>query len=937
MNTYSITGMNCSACSSHIEQLVRKIPGVTSCEVSLVTGSMVVEGNASSEKIISAVTELGYGISSSKDRGDQDFLLKLTPDLRASVLKFIFSLVLLACLVYIATGHMMFHLPLGSFLAGSPDRIAYAELILASVIILINGDIILRGYRGLVRMMPTMDTLVAMGVSAAYLYSANRIALLNTLLSLGMHNEAVQILPDLFFESSAMLIEIVTFGKILEKKAQGNTTNALKKLLKIAPKTAHRLDTMDIRPSSSAGTNQHTEDINADELQINDIFIVLPGEYIPADATVLEGVSSVNESGITGESMPREVAEGDSVIGATVNIDGLIKCRTTRTGADTVFGQMIQTVKKALTTKAPIARIADRVSAWFVHGVLILALITFTVWYFMLNKSLSEALEYAMAVLLVSCPCALGLATPMAVTVGSGKALNNGILFKDASALENIGRIKYAAMDKTGTVTAGTPEVTSITSVSDISTKHILHLAGILECFSNHPLARAVTAKSGITPPDTYGLMDEKMTELIKSVFMDSASSGILSIRDFSEVSGGGVQALINNHRVYFGKLDFIKEKVAVSQDISATCGEMARKGETVLLLALASKVLGIITVNDTIRSNAAEAVAVLYKDGVIPVMLTGDNLFSAIGVAERVNIKNVRSDCLPTTKANIIRELKTRGITAMVGDGINDALPLTEADVGIAVGSGSEIARDAGSVVLVNSDPLSLVKAIRCGRLTLRIIYQNLFWALCYNIIGIPLAAGALSAFDMRLTPVFAAICMALSSLIVVGNSLRIYFADLSNALLLKEGALELTKIQTMGEEYFRKFEKSADSEGIIHETTHPAANPDEPVFDGFMGMAGNVSDASHADARNTGNVEESPTRVANIIIDGMVCEHCESTVCNIIKAHVTTVNIVISHKKNAAIVEYKGVINEAILKHELSVAGYNLIKVFDDSEKTV
>ncbi|MBP3748789.1 MAG: HAD-IC family P-type ATPase [Ruminobacter sp.] len=355
------------------------------------------------------------------------------------------------------------------------------------------------------------------------------------------------------------------------------------------------------------------------------------------------------------------------------------------------------------------------------------------------------------------------------------------------------------------------------------------------------------------------------------------------------------------------------------------------------LLLALASKVLGIITVNDTIRSNAAEAVAVLYKDGVVPVMLTGDNLFSAIGVAERVNIKNVRSDCLPTTKANIIRELKTRGITAMVGDGINDALPLTEADIGIAVGSGSEIARDAGSVVLVNSDPLSLVKAIRCGRLTLRIIYQNLFWALCYNIIGIPLAAGALSAFDMRLTPVFAAICMALSSLIVVGNSLRIYFADLSNALLLKEGALELTKIQTMGEEYFRKFEKSADSEGIIHETTHPAANPDEPVFDGFMGMAGNVSDASHADARNTGNVEESPTRVANIIIDGMVCEHCESTVCNIIKAHVTTVNIVISHKKNAAIVEYKGVINEAILKHELSVAGYNLIKVFDDSEKTV
>ena len=933
MNTYYITGMNCSACSSHIEQLVRKIPGVTSCEVSLVTGSMVVEGNVSSEIIISAVTELGYGISSSKDNGNRDFLRKLTPDLRSSVLKFLFSLVLLALLAYIATGHLMFNLPLGSVLAGSPDRIAYAELILASVIILINGDIILRGYRGLVRMMPTMDTLVAIGVSAAYLYSANRIALLNTLLSLGMHNEASQILPGLFFESSAMLIVIVTFGKILEKKAQGNTTNALKKLLKIIPKTAHRLDAMDVRPSSSPAANQRTEDINADELQVNDIFVVLPGEYIPADAVILEGVSSVNESGITGESMPREVAEGDSVTGATINIDGLIKCRTVRTGADTVFGQMIQTVKDALTTKAPIARVADRVAAWFVHGVIILALVTFAVWYFVLNKSLAEALEYAVAVLLVSCPCALGLATPMAVTVGSGKALDNGILFKEASAIETIGRIKYAAMDKTGTVTAGTPEVTSVTSVSDISTKHILHLAGILECFSNHPLAGAITAKSGIKTPDTYGLMDEEMTDIIRTVFMEQSSSGILSIRDFSEVSSGGVQALINNHRVYLGKLDFIKEKVVVSPEVSATCGDMARKGETVLLLATASKVLGIITVNDTVRPNAAEAVAVLYRDGIIPVMLTGDNLYSAIGVAERVNIKNVRSDCLPTTKATIIRDLKARGMTAMVGDGINDALPLTEADVGIAVGSGSEIARDAGSVVLVNSDPLSLIKAIRCGRLTLKVIHQNLFWALCYNIIGIPLAAGALSALDMRLTPVFAAICMALSSLIVVGNSLRIYFADLSNAALLKEGSLELTKIQTMGEEYFRKLEKSADSEGLLHKTTHPASNPDEPIFDGFMGIDGNVSDDN---AHKTANGEKAPTRIANLIIDGMVCEHCESTVCNIIKAHVTTVNIVISHKKNAAIVEYKGILNEALLKHELSVAGYNLIKVFDDSEKT-
>ncbi|WP_405326627.1 HAD-IC family P-type ATPase, partial [Ruminobacter sp.] len=365
----------------------------------------------------------------------------------------------------------------------------------------------------------------------------------------------------------------------------------------------------------------------------------------------------------------------------------------------------------------------DRVAAWFVHGVIILALVTFAVWYFVLNKSLAEALEYAVAVLLVSCPCALGLATPMAVTVGSGKALDNGILFKEASALETIGRIKYAAMDKTGTVTAGTPEVTSVTSVSDISTKHILHLAGILECFSNHPLAGAITAKSGIKTPDTYGLMDEEMTDIIRTVFMEQASSGILSIRDFSEVSSGGVQALINNHRVYLGKLGFIKEKVVVSPEVSATCGDMARKGETVLLLATASKVLGIITVNDTVRPNAAEAVAVLYRDGIIPVMLTGDNLHSAIGVAERVNIKNVRSDCLPTTKATIIRDLKARGMTAMVGDGINDALPLTEADVGIAVGSGSEIARDAGSVVLVNSDPLSLIKAIRCGRLTLKVI----------------------------------------------------------------------------------------------------------------------------------------------------------------------------------------------------------------------
>lgn len=936
MNSYSITGMNCSACSNHIEQTVKRLPGVTSCEVSLITGIMNVTGSVSQEAVIRAVTELGYGITVSDSSGGNipDYVSRLTPSVKPMLTGFLISLVLLLILMYLATGHLMFGLPAGSFFMDRPDRLAYTELILTSAILLINGRLLIKGYRGLVRMMPTMDTLVAIGVSASYLYSVQKIALLNTLISADMTEQAAKLAHNLYFESAAMLLVIVVFGKILERSARGKTTTALRGLLDITPKNAHRIRAGAHRQE---GVNDNplnaAEDVPAAALKVNDVFIVLPGESIPADAVIIEGSGSINESGLTGESMPRDVTAGDTVTGATVNINGLLKCRALRTGSETVFSKMVETVKVALTSKAPISRTADTISAYFVPAVIVLAILTFCVWYFLLNGTMAVALEYATAVLLVSCPCALGLATPLAITAGAGKALRNGVLFKNAESLEKIGRVKYMVLDKTGTITAGTPKVTSVITVSALSVENVLHLAGILESFSSHPVAKAVAAESGIHNADTYGLMDEGMNEVMKKLYSATDPGSIMNITEFAEVTSGGVHATINGHRFFIGNQDYIRSKSVISADIGEICNDMSNKGDTTILLATEREILGIISVSDVIRDNAAESVALLYRQGITPIMLTGDNIFSASGIAEKVHIRNLKANCLPEDKAQVIRELRGKGVTAMVGDGINDALPLTEADIGIAVASGSDIAIDAGNVVLVKNTMLNLVKAIRCGRRTLRTIKENLFWALCYNIVGLPLAAGALSSFGLRLTPVFAASCMAASSLIVVGNSLRIFLTDISEKKLTEDARNENEKISAMGEAYFRPHLNVITSDRKEPAPVHKNTVPTDPVFSGFMGITPD-SPVSHAQKNTEAETpDENMVHYANLIIDGMVCEHCESTVCEILRKHVNIINIVISHRRNAAVAEYRGNFDEATVKRELSLAGYNLVNVFNDS----
>ncbi len=740
MEQYSVTGMSCAACQARVEKAVSAVPGVTSCAVSLLTNSMGVEGTASETEIIKAVTEAGYGASrkgAKRDSApDEDALAdRETPALKR---RLIASVGFLLVLMYISMGHTMWGWPLLPFLSGNHIGIGIAELLLAAVVMVINQKFFISGFKGLLHRSPNMDTLVALGSGASFIYSTWALFMMT------LHPEsAMEYMHELYFESAAMILALITVGKMLEARSKGKTTSALKDLMKLAPKTARV-----VRDGKEV-------EVGIAEVQKGDIFTVRPGEAIPVDGVVIEGSSAVNEAALTGESIPVDKAEGDGVSAATVNTSGFLKCRATRVGEDTTLSQIIKMVSDAAATKAPIAKTADRVSAVFVPAVMAIALITTAVW-LILGRGIGFALPRGISVLVISCPCALGLATPVAIMVGNGMGAKNGILFKTAASLEEAGRAEIAVLDKTGTITEGEPRVTDILPEAGHTEEELLSLAVSLEAKSEHPLAKAVIAEAegrGIAP---------------------------LEVRDFSAVAGNGLEAVLDGQRLRGGKISFIG---AVPDEAKALGERLAGEGKTPLYFSRDGKLIGIIAVADTMKPEAPRAISELRDMGVSVVMLTGDNRRTAEAVGKAAGVDRIIAGVLPDGKEAAVRELQKYGKVIMVGDGINDAPALTRADTGIAIGAGTDVAIDAADVVLVNSRLSDVPAAVRLSRATLRNIKENLFWAFFYNAVCIPLAAGAFTGLGITLSPMIGAAAMSLSSFTVVSNALRLNLFDPKSA----------------------------------------------------------------------------------------------------------------------------------------------------------
>ena len=736
MEQYSVTGMSCAACQARVEKAVSAVPGVTSCAVSLLTNSMGVEGTASETEIIKVVTEAGYGASrkgAKRDSApDEDALAdRETPALKR---RLIASVGFLLVLMYISMGHTMWGWPLLPFLSGNHIGIGIAELLLAAVVMVINQKFFISGFKGLLHRSPNMDTLVALGSGASFIYSTWALFMMT------LHPEsAMEYMHELYFESAAMILALITVGKMLEARSKGKTTSALKDLMKLAPKMARV-----VRDGKEV-------EVGIAEVQKGDIFTVRPGEVIPVDGVVIEGSSAVNEAALTGESIPVDKAEGDGVSAATVNTSGFLKCRATRVGEDTTLSQIIKMVSDAAATKAPIAKTADRVSAVFVPAVMAIALITTAVW-LILGRGIGFALPRGISVLVISCPCALGLATPVAIMVGNGMGAKNGILFKTAASLEEAGRAEIAVLDKTGTITEGEPRVTDILPEAGHTEEELLSLAVSLEAKSEHPLAKAVIAEAegrGIAP---------------------------LEVRDFSAAAGNGLEAVLDGQRLRGGKISFIG---AVPDEAKALGERLAGEGKTPLYFSRDGKLIGIIAVADTMKPEAPRAISELRDMGVSVVMLTGDNRRTAEAVGKAAGVDRIIAGVLPDGKEAAVRELQKYGKVIMVGDGINDAPALTRADTGIAIGAGTDVAIDAADVVLVNSRLSDVPAAVRLSRATLRNIKENLFWAFFYNAVCIPLAAGAFTGLGITLSPMIGAAAMSLSSFTVVSNALRLNLFD--------------------------------------------------------------------------------------------------------------------------------------------------------------
>ena len=749
MEQYNVTGMSCAACSARVEKAVKKVPGVTSCSVSLLTNSMGVEGTASPAAILSAVQEAGYGASpknaSASKAADNSADLDALADRETPKLKrrLIASLGFLLVLMYFSMGHMMWGWPLPHWFDGNHVAMGLVQLLLAGIVMVINQKFFINGFKGLIHGAPNMDTLVALGSMASFVWSTYALFAMTRAQVDGNDELVMHYMMEFYFESAAMILTLITVGKMLEARSKGKTTDALKSLMKLAPKTATL-----VRDGAEVT-------VAIADVQKGNVFVVRPGENIPVDGVVLEGTSAVNESALTGESIPVDKAVGDKVSAATTNQSGFLRCEATRVGKDTTLAQIIKMVSDAAATKAPIAKIADTVSGFFVPAVISIAVITTIVW-LLLGHELGYALARGISVLVISCPCALGLATPVAIMVGNGLGAKNGILFKTAASLEAAGRTQIVALDKTGTITEGAPRVTDLLPAEGVSETELLTLAAALESRSEHPLAKAVLADAeakAITPPE---------------------------VTDFAALPGNGLAAKLNGMDIYAGNAAFIQTKLTLPAALAQQAEKLASEGKTPLFFGGAGRLLGVIAVADTIKEDSPEAIRQLQNMGIRVVMLTGDNQRTADAIGRQAGVDEVIAGVLPDGKEAVIRQLQASGKVAMVGDGINDAPALTRADTGIAIGAGTDVAIDAADVVLMNSKLSDVPAAIRLSRATLRNIHENLFWAFIYNIIGIPLAAGLFIPFGLTLNPMFGAAAMSLSSFCVVSNALRLNLFDL-------------------------------------------------------------------------------------------------------------------------------------------------------------
>lgn len=838
MKQFDVTGMSCAACSSKVEKAVSAVDGVSSCAVNLLTNSMTVEGVASENDIISAVEKAGYGASvkgrEKKASADVDSLKDTeTPKIRN---RLIWSVVFLTPLMYISMGHMMWGWKLPSFFDGNHIAMGLAELILTVIIMVINQKFFINGFKGIIHKSPNMDTLVALGSFASFAYSTVVLFLMTDAQVKGDADRVMSLMHEFYFESAAMILTLITVGKMLEAYSKGKTTDALKSLMNLAPKTA-----MLIRDEKEV-------EVPIEEVNIGDIFAVKPGESIPVDGVIIDGETAVDESALTGESLPIDKIAGDKVSGATINQSGYIKCKATRVGEDTTLSQIIKMVSDASATKAPIAKIADKVSGVFVPAVITVSLITLALW-LLVGKDFGYVLARAISVLVISCPCALGLATPVAVMVGSGKGAKSGILFKTATSLEETGRIQIVALDKTGTITKGEPKVTDvIAGQTDENT--LLTLAYSLEQKSEHPLAKAVCE---------YG--KENGLNLISST-------------EFKAIAGNGLSAKIDGREIFGGSLKFISSFVDVESEMKQKAKELSENGKTPLLFASDNKLLGIIAVADVIKEDSPKAIKELQNMGIRVVMLTGDNEKTAGAIAKQVGVDAVVSDVLPDGKEKVIKELMKYGKVAMVGDGINDAPALTRADVGIAIGAGTDVAVDAGDIVLMNSKLTDVSSAIRLSRATLTNIYENLFWAFIYNIIGIPLAAGVwIPIFGWTLNPMFGAAAMSLSSFCVVTNALRLNLVNVHSP----------------------KHDKKKKAVDICLDTT-------------------------------VKNKEEN--NMVTIKVEGMMCPHCEAAVNKALEAIDGVESANASHEKGEVAVTLSKDVDIAVLESAITDAGYKVVK---------
>ncbi len=746
MEQYNVTGMSCAACSARVEKAVSKVPGVTSCSVSLLTNSMGVEGTASPEAIIRAVQDAGYGASRKGTEAQtpsaaEDALADHeTPKLKK---RLIASVGFLLVLMYFSMGHMMWNWPLPKWFDGNHVAMGLVQLLLAGIVMVINQKFFISGFKSLWRRSPNMDTLVALGSMASFVWSVYALFAMTRAQVDGDMAGVMTYMDEFYFESAAMILTLITVGKMLEARSKGKTTNALKSLMKLAPKTARLLrDGREVTAPIS-------------QVRKGDVFVVRPGENIPVDGVVLEGSSAVNEAALTGESIPADKGPGDGVSAATVNQSGFLRCEATRVGEDTTLSQIIKMVSDAAATKAPIAKVADRVSGVFVPTVIAISIVTLIVW-LLIGKPFSYALARGISVLVISCPCALGLATPVAIMVGNGLGAKNGILFKTAVSLEETGKTQIVALDKTGTITSGEPRVTDVVPAEGVEESALLSAALALEVRSEHPLAKAIVARCG-----ELGMKAAEVT-------------------DFSALPGNGLTATQNGETLTGGSLNYLSGQLEVSPAIRQRAQTLAGEGKTPLLFARGGRLLGMIAVADAIKPDSAQAVHELQGMGIRVVMLTGDNERTAKAIGAQAGVDEVIAGVLPDGKEAVIRRLKQQGRVAMVGDGINDAPALTRADIGVAIGAGADVAIDAADVVLMKSSLMDVPAAIRLSRATLRNIHENLFWAFIYNVIGIPLAAGCFVALGLTLNPMFGAAAMSLSSFCVVSNALRLNFCKL-------------------------------------------------------------------------------------------------------------------------------------------------------------